>query len=309
MSFGIALSGGGTRGAAHVGVLCALEEEGLLPSAVAGTSAGSIVGGLYALGMPPRTMRETVLRLEREGEKLIDADYVGIFGAAAGFFRGRPLKLSGFLKGDRLEKYLDGLTEGKNIQDLKMKTVITAVDLRSRKTVAFVNDPHAVRPVNNVVWKTNARLSAVMRASSAVPAFFQPKLIDGMELVDGGVTDVVPVDLLAAAGVTDILAVDVSARYPMKPGGNVLDVCSQSLSILMECLSQYRASVEKMTLTPPLPKSAGVLTFGEMVVCMEAGYRTAKEAMPKIKRIFRPRAILTTEKTGGIANGGRQTLY
>jgi NTE family protein len=286
MSFGIALSGGGTRGAAHVGVLCALEEAGLLPSSVAGTSAGSIVGGLYALGMPIREMKEEVIRLGEEGGKLVDADYIGLAGALVEFFRGSPLKLTGFLKGDRLEKYLDGLTGGKSISQLGMLTIITAVDLYSRKTIAWGNTAGIVRPVANVVWKTSVKLSAAMRASSAVPAVFQPKLMDGLCLVDGGVTDVVPVDLLAAAGVSDILAVDVSENSPMKTGGNVMDVCNTSLSVLMECLSQYRSVGEKLLLKPAVPDSAGVLTFGEITVCMDAGYKAAMDAMPAIKRRF-----------------------
>jgi NTE family protein len=288
MSFGIALSGGGTRGAAHVGVLCALEEAGLLPSSVAGTSAGSIVGGLYALGMSPHEMKDKVTQLMKSGDALVDADYGGIFGSIVQFFRGKPLALTGFLKGDRLEKYLEELTQGKSIAALKMKTIITAVDLYTRKTIAYINAMDGVRPVRNVVWKTDVKLSAAMRASSAVPAIFQPKVLDGMCLVDGGVTDVVPVDLLIAAGVPDVLAVDVSENTPMKPDGNILDVCNNSLSILMACLAEYRSGGEQLLITPALPETAGVLTFGEVIRCMDAGYKAAADLMPIIKRRFKP---------------------
>ncbi len=99
MGFGIALSGGGTRGAAHVGVLCALEEEGLRPTSVAGTSAGSIVAGLYALGMSGQEMKDRIYELARQGTKLIDPDYTpssAVFWSssgkkhqAAGVFEGR----------------------------------------------------------------------------------------------------------------------------------------------------------------------------------------------------------------------------
>ncbi|SHH55277.1 NTE family protein [Sporobacter termitidis DSM 10068] len=288
MSFGIALSGGGARGAAHVGVMCALEEAGMLPSSVSGTSAGSIIAGLYAVGMTAGEMKEKVIELANNSSTLVDGDYVGILGSIVQLFRGNPIRFSGFLKGDKLERYLEGLTAGKNISALKMRTVLTAVDLYSRKTIAYVNSLNGVSQMKNVVWKTDIKISTAMRASSAVPAIFQPKLIDGMCLVDGGVTDVVPVDLLIAAGEPNVLAVDLSENYPMKPDANILDVCTNSLSVLMGCLSEYRASGETLMITPQLPESTSVLTFDEMVTCMDAGYKAAKELMPKIKRLFTP---------------------
>jgi NTE family protein len=287
MGFGIAFSGGGTRGAAHVGVLCALEEEGLFPTAVAGTSAGSIVAGLYALGITGKEMKDRVNELARDGAGLIDPDYFDIVGSALELLCGKAVKLPGFLKGDKLERYLEKLTQGKSISDLKMKTIITAVDLRSRKTIAYINSAQGVRPVKNVVWKTDARLSAAMRASSAVPAFFEPVETDGLCLVDGGVTDVVPVDLLIAAGEPNVLGVDVSNNTPLSGAANIFDVCSHSLSILMSCLSEYRASGEKLMLTPPLPDTAWILTFDQMLACMDAGYRETKNQMPVIKKLFK----------------------
>jgi NTE family protein len=288
MSFGIALSGGGTRGAAHVGVMCALEEAGMLPNSISGTSAGSIVAGMYALGMPPHEMKEKIIKLVQDGSSLVDADYLGIFESIVQLFRGKPITFSGFLKGNKLEKYFDNLTNGKNITELKMKTIITAVDLYSRQTIAYINALDGVKPLKNVWWKTNVRISAAMRASSAVPAYFQPKLMDGMCLVDGGVTDVVPVDLLIAAGEPNVLAIDLSENYPFTGNGNIIEVCNHSLSIMMSCLSEYRSSGEQLSITPPLPETAGVLTFNEMLKCMDAGYQATKDIMPKIKRNFTP---------------------
>lgn len=286
MSFGIALSGGGTRGAAHVGVMCALEEEHMLPSSVSGTSAGSIIAGLYALGMPPHEMRDMVIKLVREGASMVDTDYPGFCQSIIQLIRGKPITFSGFLKGDKLEKYFDKLTGGKNISELKMKTIITAVDLYSRQTIAYTNSLEGVKPFKNVRWKTNVKISEAMRASSGVPAFFQPKLMDGMCLVDGGVTDIVPVDLLIAAGEENVLGVDLSENYPYIGNGNIIEVCNHSLSILMGCLSEYRSSGEKLMITPPLPETAGVLTFNEMLRCMDAGYEETKKLMPKIKQLF-----------------------
>jgi NTE family protein len=286
MHFGIALSGGGTRGAAHVGVLCALEDFGLLPSSVSGTSAGSIVAGMYALGIPPHVMKENVIRLTEKGQYLIDADYCGIVLSIIQFIRRKTISLSGLIKGKKLEAYLEELTEGKYIKDARMKAVITAVDLYSNQTIAYINSLQGVKEVRNVQWKTDIKLCEAMHASCAVPAVFQPKNIGNMCLVDGGVTDVCPVDLLIAAGEQNVLGVDLSANYPFHEKDNIIEIASHSLSIMMSRLSDYRTSGEKLMLRPALPESAGLLTFKEMIKCMEAGYEATLAMLPAIKQAF-----------------------
>jgi NTE family protein len=286
MRYGIALSGGGTRGAAHVGVLCALEDNGLLPSAVSGTSAGSIVAGLYALGIPPHVMKEYVIQLAEEGKYLIDADYLGIILSLFQFFTRKTISFSGLIKGKKLEDYLEKLTEGRNIREVQMKTVITAVDLCSNQTIAYINSFSGIREINNVIWKTDIKLSEAMHASCAVPAVFQPKNIGNMCLVDGGVTDVVPVDLLIAAGEPNVLGVDLSENYPFHERDNIIEISSHSLAIMMSRLSGYRTAGEKLMLRPALPESAGLLTFKEMINCMNAGYDAAKAMLPAIRQAF-----------------------
>jgi NTE family protein len=95
MSFGIALAGGGVRGAAHVGVLRALQENGLFPASIAGTSAGSVVAGLYAAGVTPGEMVGLVKYLSRTGYLLIDPDYTGILKAILQFLTNRPVRCRG----------------------------------------------------------------------------------------------------------------------------------------------------------------------------------------------------------------------
>ena len=95
MSFGIALSGGGCKGAAHVGVLLALEENNMFPSSIAGASAGSIISGMYASGMTPKAMKELVIELSKTGYRLIDADFIGIIKTVEQFFSHRSITLSG----------------------------------------------------------------------------------------------------------------------------------------------------------------------------------------------------------------------
>ena len=286
MSFGIALAGGGIRGAAHVGVLLALEETGLRPASIAGTSAGGIVAGLYAAGFPAEKLRRMVLELSRAGASFFDPDVSGLLSVIPDLLTRSSSGFSGLLKGDRLERTLYRLTDGKPLSETDMRVVIPCVDLFSGDTVACTNTLKGVRQLNRVRWTDRMRLSEAMRATSSLPAVFRPKLIDRMCLVDGGVTDVLPVDLLIAAGERSVLAVDVSEDYKMPESISLIEVASHSLAIMETRLRECVTHGERMLLNPELPETDGVLNLSQMPMCMEAGYRAAKRAMPRIRSLF-----------------------
>ena len=286
MGFGIALAGGGTRGAAHVGVLLALAEAGLYPSAVAGASAGGIVGGLYAAGISPERLKHILLSLSRSGRELVDPDLKGLLRALLQLLTRRPVTMQGLIKGDRMERFLCSLTGGKAMHDLSIRTVIPAVDIRTGETIAYTNTLAGVRPVPRVRWSTEFPLCRAIRASAAFPAVFRPVTQDACCLVDGGLTDNLPVTLLLAAGEPQVLAVDVSEEYEPPEGEGVIDIVSHSLTILTTRLREYVARGETLLLHPRLPEKAGLLTFREMAGCMEAGYQQTREQIPLIRAVF-----------------------
>lgn len=286
MGFGIALAGGGTRGAAHVGVLLALAEAGLYPSAVAGASAGGIVGGLYAAGISPERLKHILLSLSRSGRELVDPDIKGLLRALLQLLTRRPVTMQGLIKGDRMERFLCSLTGGKAMHDLSIRTVIPAVDIRTGETIAYTNTLAGVRPVPRVRWSTEFPLCRAIRASAAFPAVFRPVTQDACCLVDGGLTDNLPVTLLLAAGEPQVLAVDVSEEYEPPEGEGVIDIASHSLTILTTRLREYVARGETLLLHPRLPEKAGLLTFREMAGCMEAGYQQTREQIPLIRAVF-----------------------
>lgn len=288
MSFGIAFAGGGIRGAAHVGVLLALEEHGLVPSAVAGTSAGGLVAGLYAAGLPPARMREIILELSRGGASFADPDLRGILSMIPNLLCRKPCaNCSGLLKGDRMEDYLCRITGGILLREIPMRVIIPAVDLISSQTVAFTNSLFGVRPAPAVRWYTNARLCDAMRATVSLPGIFRPKEISGMVLVDGGVADVLPVDLLVASGCLNVLAVDVSDQYRMPERIDLPSVIFHSLAIMETRLRECMTRGERYLLNPAMPETTGVLALEEMSACMEAGYAAATQAMPHLWDLFR----------------------
>lgn len=288
MSFGIALAGGGARGAAHVGVLCALEENGIVPSSIAGTSSGSVVAGLYAAGVSAHEMVPIVQSLSKTGYLYIDPDYIGILKAVFQFLTYRTITLSGLIKGNRLEKFFKTYTNSKKMKELKLKTVIPAVDINSSLTIVFTNRIPKTATVDGTTrWQTDVPVSEAIRASIAVPTIFRPKQIGDMCLVDGGVTDVLPVNLLLSAGESNVLAVDISNDSKVPKNQNVLEIVSRSLSIMSSRLKECHSEGEKLLLTPSLPGNVGLLSFGRMEECMEIGYETTLKVLPEIKGLFR----------------------
>ncbi|MEY8353143.1 patatin-like phospholipase family protein [Lachnospiraceae bacterium 54-53] len=290
--YGLALAGGGTRGAAHVGVLTALEEAELLPERIAGASAGSIVAGLYAAGMEVGDMRETVRWLARHGRSYIDPDILGILLFLPQILLGKETALKGLIKGNRLQRFLCGLTDGLKLQENCCKgLLIPAVDINSGDTVAFTNlfgDEIPIQALRqeHVKWERKGLLCDIMMASSSVPAVFQPREMNGYLLVDGGVTNNLPVDLMIAAGEKKVLAVDIGEEYEMPHDHSITEIAFHSFSIMSRELKDCRSSGEVLLLKPPMPRGAGLLTFECMEKCMENGYVYAKKMMPRIRRVL-----------------------
>lgn len=285
MKYGLALAGGGTRGAAHVGVLKALDEEHLLPSSIAGTSAGSIVAGLFASGMSIPEMCNVVTHLSRRGLSYLDPDYKNILKLLPQMICKKTVTLTGLLKGNKLAEYLCELTRNQSLSDINIKTVIPAVDIESGDTIVFTNFAWTY-PLEHVLWKHSGKLCEIMMASSSVPAIFQPRKLETFQLVDGGVTNNLPVDLLAAADEKRIIAVDLGDDYKKPPNNSIFEVSLHAFSIMSRDLKDCLSQKELLLLKPSLPAEAGLLTFEYMTACMEAGYQYTKNMIPRIREVL-----------------------
>lgn len=286
MEYGLALAGGGTKGAAHVGVLKALLEAGLMPDAVAGTSAGSIVAGLYASGMIPSEMEKVVRHLEKHGSDYLDPDYAGLLGFMPQLLAGTKVGLSGLIKGKKLLAYLNELTRSKTLDQSVVKLAVPSVDLMSGKTVCFTNMDH-VKDSEAVHWVWDAYLCEAMMASSSIPAVFAPVTKGNYRLVDGGVTDNLPGNILQESGVGPVIAVDLGGPYCAPTDDSIIGTATHSFSIMSSRLKQCGSNSEALLLKPPLPREAGLFTFGKMSECMEAGYTYTKNMVPKIWEILK----------------------
>ena len=175
---GLALGGGGARGFAHVGVLQVLEEAGIKPDLVVGTSAGSLVGALYASG-------KTGAQLQRIAETMEES---AITDWALPFLN------RGVLRGEALARYVTAQTQGRKIEELPIRLGIVATDLNLGEGVLFQRGDTAT----------------AVRASSAVPSVFLPVRINNRDYVDGGLVAPVPVRYAREMGAEVVLAVDIS---------------------------------------------------------------------------------------------------
>ncbi|MGD8377246.1 MAG: patatin-like phospholipase family protein [Acidobacteriota bacterium] len=207
----LVLSGGGARGAAHIGVLKVLEELHVAPDLIVGTSMGSIIGGLYAAGWSPdeleallavtdwdRLFSDKPLRSEKSFRRKQD-DVIFLVPLKLRFHGLKPYIPAGAIGGQRLDLFLKGLeldsTGARDFDDLPIPFRAVATD---------ITDGQAV-----VVGRGS--LSRAMRASMAVPAMFPPVTIDGKELVDGGAAANLPVGIAQSLGAEAVIAVDITS--------------------------------------------------------------------------------------------------
>lgn len=287
MSFGIALSGGGAKGAAHVGVLMALCENNLIPSSVSGTSMGAIVGGLYAIGYPPEKLKEIIIKFSKNYRRYIDPCYGNYFMALMQFMSNSSITLPGFIKGDKVERYLKNLTKNIAISSVQTPLVIPAVDLISGKTIVYSNiHPKMNSTTSNIIWKSDIPLHSAMRASSSLPAIFYPKKINNAVLVDGGITHIIPTELLMQTGEKNILAINISQEYEKPKSTNIFEITTHSFELMQNELKNFSLGKEKFLITPKLPKNAEMLSFNHMPEFVKAGYNSTIAVMPKLKQLF-----------------------
>ena len=286
MGFSMALSGGGIRGAAHLGALTALAEYGLRPSAIAGCSAGSIVAGLFACSVSLEDMKKMLAELSKNYKIIIDPEYFKILSSVFGLVLKRRPFSSGLLKGKKLERYLDTYTKGKDIKDCTIPIVIPSVDLMSGNTIVFVREKTMLPHIPGVVWDDSVKLSFAMAASSSFPTIFTPKDYRDMYLVDGGVKEMLPADLLYAVNKNKILSINVSPKYMTPKHKDFIEIASHSFSLMSERLTESSCEMQTMLIRPDIPEKAGLLSFEAIHQCYQAGYQAVNNNMQTIQFIL-----------------------
>ena len=245
---GLALGGGAARGFAHIGVIQVLEENGIRPDLVVGTSAGSLVAALYASG--------------KNGAALMQlADGMDETTLTDWSFPGRAL-----LRGDALARYVRDQTGGRMIEQMRLPLGIVATDLDNGQPILF--------------QLGDAGLA--VRASSAVPAVFQPVRIGKREYVDGGLVSPVPVRFARQMGAELVIAVDISAVPDGNATGDAMRMLLQTFAIMGRSINSFELREADVVLRPKLPGVSGA-DFTARKRSIQAGRDAALALMAELR--------------------------
>jgi NTE family protein len=250
----LALGGGAARGFAHIGVIQVLEENGIKPDMVVGTSAGSLVAALYASGKNGTEMA-----------RLAD-------GMDEGAITDWNFPLKGLIKGEALARYVRSQTGGRSIEQLPMPLGIVATNLHDGNGVLF----------------RSGDLGVAVRASSAVPAVFQPVEIGNRTFVDGGLVAPVPVRFARQMGAEVVIAVDISSPPDPKTKTDPFNMLMQTVAIMGRSINSLELREADLVLRPELSAVASS-DFSARKQAIAAGRAAAQAALTRLKALVVPR--------------------
>lgn len=248
IKIGIALGGGAAKGFAHIGVIKMLEANGFAPAVVAGTSAGSVVGALYASGLNAFELQEKAIAMD-------EAD-----------IRDLQWSSGGLVLGQKLEDYVNEQVHRKPLEQLAKPFVAVATRLEDGDRTLF----------------SRGNTGQAVRASSSVPGVFQPVAIGKFHFVDGGIVSPVPVDAARQLGADVVIAVDISNKARGKSPGDLLGTLSQSIAIMGQKLGQAELARADVTIRPKV-LDIGSVDFSQRANAIVEGEKAALAAMPKIR--------------------------
>jgi len=286
MSFGLALSGGGAKGAAHIGVLKALEENNLFPTSISGASIGAIVGGLYSIGYDAKKLEKILKNFSQNYYMFLDPCYPQYVRSIIQLVTRSTITMSGLIRGNKLENYLKNLTKNKHITQTNVRFIAPCVDLITSKTIAYTNSIENLPELQNVIWKNDATLAQVMRASSSLPAIFYPKKLNKALLIDGGISANLPIELLHTTGEKNILAIDLSQEYEKPKNTGIFELLVHSFEIMQLNNKKTLLGKEKLLISIKFPEEIDLLDFQNMPKLIKLGYTATNDVMPQIKKIF-----------------------
>jgi NTE family protein len=265
---GLALSGGGARGLAHIGVLKVFEKNKIPIDFISGTSMGAFVGAIYSA-------EPNIKKLEKD---FLDKPWKTSFDY-------NFLPSQGLIKGDKIEKWLEKQINDIEFKDLRIPLFVTAYDLKSKREVIF----------------SRGNVSEAVRASISLPGIFVPVENKGRLLVDGGVVDPIPSEILTKAGAEVVMAVNVNAIKEKEPitgeaatkkrngknVSNILDTISSSMQREGAVLAEYDLINKKIDLVINVYlEDVGTLEFDKIKRAIRAGELAAKRSLEEIKKMI-----------------------
>lgn len=239
-----------------MGVIQVLEQNGIVPDLIVGTSAGSLVAALYASGKTPTELERAALQME---EAAI-TDWT------------LPLFNRGMLRGEALARYVNQQVRNLPLQDMKKPLGIVATELATGRAVLF----------------QRGDTGSAVRASSAVPGVFTPVSISGRDYVDGGLVAPVPVRQARQMGAEFVIAVDISSAPEGQPTGDAISVLLQTFNIMGHSINQYALAEADVVVRPAL-MGVGSADFAARQRSMAAGRDAMQAMLPKLREQLQAR--------------------
>ena len=277
LRIGIALGGGAARGFAHIGVIKMLEANGLTPDVVAGTSAGSLVGALYAGGMDVFSLQQRAVALDETS------------------IRDVSLFSGGLIKGERLQDYVNESLGQRPFKRLRKPFAVVATRLDDGARTVFVH----------------GNVGQAVRASCSIPGVFAPMKIGERTFVDGGLVSPVPVDAARELGADFVIAVDISSKANGQKPENLLGIVNQSITIMGQKLGAQELARADVVIRPNV-NAIGAVEFeqrsnaiieGEKVRCKRCR-KFGRSSRCCAKRVSppKPRALRVCAKIVSLEN-------
>lgn len=283
MKIGIALSGGGIRGIAHAGALKALEDNGIKPDIIGGTSSGSIIASLYAMGYSPYYI---YILFKRYAKDIAEIESAPIISGISNFMFNKKVCMNGFKTGDNIEKSYNNLAIKKGIRkmrDIKMPLVIPSVDIVDSNKYVFTNKiPSDCE--NEKYYISDISIGKAVRASSSFPCVFCPCDFKGHKFLDGGVLDNIPVEEVRKQGADKVIAINFKAD-DINDESNLMDIIMRTIDIMGNKISEEGLQSSDFTLTIETDKT-GLLEVDKLDDCYKYGYKAMINNLEEVKKIL-----------------------
>ena len=245
----LVLGSGGARGYAHIGVIEVLEKQGIHPDFIVGTSAGSIVGSIYASGKTAAELHDIALNLKPNDVRDVD------------------VSLKGFFNGQKVENYINRQVNNTPLQNLKIPMYVVATELKNGEKTVF----------------NYGNTGQAVRASTAIPSMFVPTKIGDTEYVDGGLVSPVPVQVARDLGADIVIAVDILAQPIHTETSNVWGLFNQNINIMQGRVAEEELKNADIVIQPDLKEKAHIFDVTGREMAIEAGVDAANEKVTDLQ--------------------------
>ena len=285
MKLGLCFSGGGIKGAAHIGVLKALEEEKIKIDFISGTSSGSIIATMYAIGYKPEEIYFLIKKYAKE------INYIGINNIIKliyGIIIKHKINITCLNDGKKLRKIIKKLCEEKNVKnmsDIKMPLLIPSVDLNNGDVHIFTSHIYRKEYSDKIIYENNVEIDLAVCASCAYPGIFSPVNYKKTQLIDGGIRENIPWKETKMIGADKVISVVFDKKMEENNDKNIFDIISESISLLSRELSIYEL-IGADYLIRINTKEISLLDNTKIDELYNMGYKETKKNINKIKKII-----------------------